>query len=214
MNMIFEQINTGGDRNFAYLVGDESTGKAAVVDPANNPKKVLSRAAKHGLKVVYLFNTHGHSDHTSGNDLVLKKTDAELIRGGPGGAEDGAVYTLGEVTLKVIHTPGHTQDSLCVLASVKGEPGKLITGDTLFVGKVGGTGFGQDARDEYDALHSKLMTLPEETEVWPGHDYGVAPSSTIGNELKTNPFILRESFEAFLDLKKNWLAYKAEHGIK
>jgi glyoxylase-like metal-dependent hydrolase (beta-lactamase superfamily II) len=211
--MIFEQIKTGGDRNFAYLIGDETTKKAAVADPANHPQKVLSRAAKLGLEVVYLINTHGHFDHTSGNEMVQAKARVELIRGGPSGAGDGAVFSLGEVELKVIHTPGHTQDSICVLATAPGVPGKLVTGDTLFVGKVGGTGFGQDARDEYESIHSKLLTLPEETEVWPGHDYGVAPRSTIGHEKKTNPFILRERFEDFLWLKKNWAAYKEEHGI-
>ena len=86
-------------------------------------------------------------------------------------------------------SPGHSTDSICILAAAPGETARLITGDTLFVGKVGGTGYGADARAEYDSLHKKLMTLPDETEVWPGHDYGVAPSSTIGNEKETNPFL-------------------------
>jgi glyoxylase-like metal-dependent hydrolase (beta-lactamase superfamily II) len=111
-------------------------------------------------------------------------------------------------------TPGHTEDSICVLVKAPGEPGKLVTGDTLFVGKVGGTGYGDDARAEYDSLHEKLLRLPDDTEVWPGHDYGVAPSSTIGREKKTNPFLLCESFETFVELKRNWLRYKAEHGIE
>ena len=81
------------------------------------------------------------------------------------------------------------------------------------MGKVGGTGYGRDAREEYDSLHAKLMTLPPETRVWPGHDYGVRPSSTIGDELRENPFILRDSFDSFVELKRNWLAYKKEHGI-
>jgi glyoxylase-like metal-dependent hydrolase (beta-lactamase superfamily II) len=200
----------GGDRNFAYLVGDESTKKAAVADPAYHPEKLLARAEELGLEVMYLINTHGHFDHTSGNDHVLSRTRAKLICGK---AKDGAVFSLGRVELKVIHTPGHTTDSICVLATAPGEHGRLITGDTLFVGKVGGTGFGRDARDEYESLHEKLMTLPPETEVWPGHNYGVAPSSTIAHEKETNPFILRENFEAFVDLKRNWAAYKEEHGI-
>jgi hydroxyacylglutathione hydrolase len=208
--MIFEQILIGGDRNYAYLVGDETTKKAAVADPAYHPEKMLARAAELGLEVVYLINTHGHPDHTSGNDHILSETKAELISGK---VKDGAVYSLGKVELKVIRTPGHTTDSVCVLATAAGEVGQLITGDTLFVGKVGGTGFGADAEAEYESLHKKLMVLPPDTEVWPGHNYGVAPSSTIGNELKTNPFIMRESFEAFVDLKRNWAAYKEEHGI-
>lgn len=208
--MIFEQIRTGGDRNFAYLVGDEKTKQAAVVDPSNDPGLVLERAEKHGLEVKYLINTHGHYDHTDGNSHIQSKTDAELVAGA---AADGETFSLGDVELKIIHSPGHTTDGICILASAPGGPGKLLTGDTLFVGKVGGTGYGDDARAEYDSLHDRLMTLPDETEVWPGHDYGVAPSSTIGNEKETNPFILRKSFEDFVDLKRNWLAYKREHGI-
>jgi hydroxyacylglutathione hydrolase len=130
------------------------------------------------------------------------------------GAVDGARLALGRLSLTLIHTPGHTPDSLCLLVEEPGSPGKLITGDTLFVGKVGGTGFGEDARAEYRSLHEKLMPLPDATEVWPGHDYGVAPSSTIGHERRTNPFLLRESFEAFVELKVNWLEYKRRHGIR
>ena len=206
--MIFEQIRTGGDRNFAYLVGDEETKQAAVVDPSNDPALVLERAKENGLEVKYLINTHGHYDHTDGNSHVQSKTNAELFSG-----TDGETVSLGDVELKIIHTPGHTSDGVCILASAPGETSKLMTGDTLFVGKVGGTGYGDDARAEYDSIHRKLMTLPDETEVWPGHDYGVAPSSTIGNEKETNPFILRESFEDFVNLKRNWPAYKREHGI-
>jgi glyoxylase-like metal-dependent hydrolase (beta-lactamase superfamily II) len=193
------------------LIGNGPTKQAAVIDPANNPKKVMSRVKHYGLRVAYLFNTHGHFDHANGNEAVLAQENAELITGKNG--RDGGEYPMGDVTLKVIHTPGHTTDSICILASEPGHVSKLITGDTLFVGKVGGTGYGEDARAEYDSLHDKLMILPDEVEVWPGHDYGVAPSSSIGHEKKTNPFILRDSFDSFVELKKNWLAYKAEHGI-
>ncbi len=92
--------------------------------------------------------------------------------------------------------------------------GRLITGDTLFVGKVGGTHDADSARLEYDSLRGKICSLPPETEVWPGHDYGVRPSSTIGDELRENPFLLRATFESFLDLKSNWAEYKRIHGIK
>jgi glyoxylase-like metal-dependent hydrolase (beta-lactamase superfamily II) len=91
--------------------------------------------------------------------------------------------------------------------------GKLISGDTLFVGKVGGTDLGPGARKEWESLQ-KLMRLPDPTEVWPGHNYGVAPTSTIGHEKKTNPFLLQPTFDAFIDLKANWLEYKKKHGIK
>ncbi len=206
--MIFEQIRTGGDRNFAYLVGDEKTKDAAAFDPSNDPALVISRAEEHGLDIKFLFNTHGHSDHTNGNRHLLANTDAELVEN-----SDNRTVQMGDVSILILSTPGHTPDSACMLISAPGETSKLVTGDTLFVGKVGGTGYGQDARDEYDSLHERIMTLPPETEIWPGHDYGTAPNSTVGLERETNPFILRETFEAFLDLKRNWAAYKKEHGI-
>ncbi|MBD3336006.1 MAG: MBL fold metallo-hydrolase, partial [Candidatus Eisenbacteria bacterium] len=166
-----------------------------------------------GLEVAYLINTHGHFDHAGGNDRVLQHTGAELLRAGAGGVDDGAAVSLGSVTLTFIHTPGHTADSMCILAEEPGETGKLVTGDTLFVGKVGGTGYGRDARQEYDSLHEKLLALPDETEVWPGHDYGAAPGSSIGRERETNPFLLQPDFDAFVHLKRNWLEYKRRHGI-
>ena len=212
--MIFEQIPVGGDRNFAYLIGDETTRRAAIVDPAYHPERVLARAREAGLTVVYLINTHGHFDHASGNETVLAHGGVSLLAGGTGGVEDGARVELGTVAVTLIHTPGHTPDSLCVLAEEPGSPGKLMTGDTLFVGKVGGTDFDEGARAEYESLHRKLMTLPDDTEIWPGHDVGVAPHSTVGHERRTNPFLLRESLEAFVDLKRNWAAYKREHGIQ
>jgi hydroxyacylglutathione hydrolase len=209
--MIFEQIKTGGDRNFAYLVGDKKSGQAAIADPSYNPDMALELAAEHGLVVKYLINTHDHSDHTNGNDSIITKTNAQLINSK---TVDGTIIAMGETRLKVIHTPGHTPDCICILVTAPDEVPKLITGDTLFVGKVGGTGYGEDAQAEYDSLHQKLMTLEPETEVWPGHDYGTAPSSTIGHEKESNPFILQQSFEDFIDLKRNWAEYKQKHGIK
>ena len=211
--MIFEQVRVGGDRNFAYIVGDETSGIAAVIDPSFSPDKVLARCEELGLEVRYLVNTHGHYDHTGGNDVVIGATGARTVGHGLIGPDisvaDGDELSLGEVILRFIHTPGHTADSICVLAG-----DKLMTGDTLFVGKVGGTGFGADARSEYDSLHGKLMNLPDDVEVYPGHDYGMAPSSTIGKERGSNPFLLRETFEDFVELKRNWTEYKRIHGIK
>jgi len=209
--MIFEQIRTGGDRNFAYLVGDEVSGMAALVDPSYDPKGCIRRAEKRGLTVLYVINTHGHCDHTDGNETVQSNTGAEIVANDPAAdvpVKDHDTISLGRLQLEILHTPGHTEDGICILAG-----GKLMTGDTLFVGKVGGTGSRESAMTEYRSL-KRLMELPDETEVYPGHDYGVAPSSTIGNEKKTNPFILQPDFEAFLDLKNNWADYKRKHGIK
>jgi glyoxylase-like metal-dependent hydrolase (beta-lactamase superfamily II) len=210
--MIFFQITSGGDRNYGYLVGCENTKKAAVVDPSPDPRPCFEKAQELGLTVEYVINTHTHFDHTGGNKF-FKKKGAQLVthksaRKGDVQVDDGDTLNVGDVTLSFIHTPGHTTESMCVLADKE-----LMGGDTLFVGKVGGTGTREAALTEFDSL-KKLMQLDEDVRVWPGHNYGVRPSSTIGEELKSNPFILRlNSFEDFYWLKQNWAAYKLEHGI-
>jgi len=213
--MIFEQIAVGGDRNFGYLVGDEQSKKALLVDPSYNQKKVLSLVSDHGLAVVYVANTHGHYDHSQLSGRIARATGAQVVchksAAGAGqlGVEDGDQLEVGSLPVKILHTPGHTADSICLLAEKK-----LLTGDTLFVGKVGGTDLGRQARAEYESLFGKLLKLNDDVEVWPGHDYGVRPSSTIGEERRENPFLLCGSFEEFVDLKRNWTQYKREHGIK
>jgi glyoxylase-like metal-dependent hydrolase (beta-lactamase superfamily II) len=209
--MIFEQIRTAGDRNFSYLVGDEASKEAALVDPGYLPEMLVERVRDHGLRLVFVLNTHGHPDHTGGNDAVRGLTGARLVAFGRGDlpVRHGDRFRVGRLEITALHTPGHTEDSVCFLVQ-----GKLFTGDTLFVGKVGGTGDRRSARLEYDALRQVLGVLPPETEVWPGHDYGVRPSSTIGDELRENPFLLRDSFESFCELKDNWLEYKRTHGIQ
>ncbi len=213
--MIFEQIAVGGDRNFGYLVGDEQSKKAMLVDPSYNQKKVLSLVSDLGLDVIYVVNTHGHYDHSKLSKRIAKATAAQVVchksasRGSQLGVDDGHQLEVGSLLVKIIHTPGHTADSICLLAE-----DKLITGDTLFVGKVGGTDLGDSARQEYHSLFDKLLKLPDNTQVWPGHDYGVRPTSTIGDERRENPFLLCGSCEEFIDLKRNWAKYKREHGIK
>ncbi|MFC1651131.1 MBL fold metallo-hydrolase [Candidatus Latescibacterota bacterium] len=213
--MIFEQLSAGGDRNFSYVVGDEATGEAAVIDPGMAPDIEMFFLNEKSLKLKYVINTHDHFDHTGGNATLANNTGAKVAMHESASTHhdidlhDSDILSLGSIEMRIIHTPGHTPDSICVLAG-----NELISGDTLFVGKVGGTGFGNDARNEYESLHNKLMTLPSEIRVWPGHDYGVRPSSTIGREKSENPFILRDSFESFVDLKRNWLEYKQKHGIQ
>jgi len=210
--MIFEQIPSGGDRNFGYILACEETRLAAVVDPSPDPLACAARVDALGLTVRFVLNTHSHYDHASGNAhfqrahraLVVAYDDPADRR-----VEDGDIIDLGRSSLRVFHTPGHTPDSICILAGKR-----LITGDTLFVGKVGGTYSREEARVEFESL-KRLMTLPDEIEVWPGHDVGVRPSSTIGEEKTTNPFCLRlNDFSDFFWLKENWAAYKKEHGIR
>ena len=213
--MIVKQFSTGGDRNFGYLIADDKTRQAVVVDPSYSPDKIVKYADENNFKIVYVFYTHDHFDHTNGNETIKRLTGCEPL--GYGSVEpttgikiiEMARLSLGELSIKVFHTPGHTQDSICILID-----DAVFTGDTLFVGKVGGTDYGEQAWQEYNSLHKKLMSLPDETKVYPGHDYGTAPESTIKHEKETNPFIIQKDFDAFVNLKKNWLDYKREHGIK
>ncbi len=209
--MIFEQISVGGDRNLAYLVGHEASGQAAVVDPGSEPERVVRRAAELGLKICFVLNTHGHSDHTHGNGVVQRRTGARIAAFAAGDVplRDGDRLRLGELEIETVHTPGHTVDSVCYRI---GE--NLVTGDTLFVGKVGGTHDRESALSEYRALKERIGLLPPQTKVWPGHDYGTRPSSTVGEELASNPFLLCPDFESFLELKNNWAEYKRIHGIR
>ena len=214
--MIFEQVPIGGDRNFGYIIGDEGSGCAALVDPAYCPGKLVEMCGQRNLEIKLILNTHSHQDHVNGNATALRLTAAEILCHEPGASlvkadralRDGETIELGQLRIRVLHTPGHTADSVCLLVQ-----DKLITGDTLFVGKVGGTDYGKGAEQEYRSLH-QLMKLPDTMQIYPGHDFGVNPSSTIGNERRTNPFLLRESFEEFVELKRHWLEYKQEHGIK
>ncbi len=212
--MHFEQIRVGGDRNFGYLAGDRESGNAIAVDPSYSPEQFYEKAGKLGLKLVAIATTHNHEDHVNGNARLRELTGAKIwihksaATGDDLGVGDGDIMTLGELQVRVIFTPGHTADSVCYLLNDR----KLVTGDTLFVGKVGGTATEEAARLEYDSLQ-KLLELPDPVTIWPGHDYGVRPSSTIGDERRENPFLLQEDFGAFVHLKKTWAEYKAKHGI-
>jgi hydroxyacylglutathione hydrolase len=213
--VLVHPIQTGGDRNFAYVVADKAAGIAAVIDPSYRPAEVVEVARQGGLTIARAFCTHDHHDHTNGNaeferltgvrPLLFGDTDPETANR----VEDGAAFPLGDLTIRILHTPGHTPDSICLHIG-----DAVFTGDTLFVGKVGGTDLGAGAEAEYESLHRKLLTLPAETRVFPGHDVGVAPESTIGHERETNPFLLRPDYESFVELKRNWAAYKKEHGIE
>jgi len=213
--VIFEQVASGVGRNFSYLIGQEKTRKEIIVDPSYKPERILERVEKHNLEIAYIINSHSHLDHVAGTDHVRTKTGAKVVMYKEArfpfdiGVDDGQILKVGTLELKIIHTPGHSQDCICILVE-----SKLITGDTLFVGKVGGTTSDEAARAQYQSLHKKILTLDEKVEVYPGHNCGIRTSSTIGYEKENNPFLLQNSFEEFLNLKKNWLEYKRIHGIK
>ena len=211
---IFEQIRTGGDRNFAYLIGDADAKTAVIVDPSYDPEAVVGRAKDQQLTVTHIINTHGHPDHTNGNAKAMKLTGAKLLAyktaaSRPGVAVDHEdTLAVGAFTLKFLFTPGHADDHICVLVD-----DVCLTGDVLFVGKVGGTSGREAAEIEYRSLHNVVLKLSDDTTIWPGHDYGCRPSSTISLERRTNPFLLAGDLDAFLDLKNNWAAFKAERGL-
>ncbi len=214
--MIFEQIPVNGDRNLSYLIGDESSRRAVIVDAAYGPERVLERAQRIGLEVCHIISTHSHPDHIAGNGYLVERTGAPevLHESAPlpcrVRVNDNDELAVGGLSLRFLHTPGHIPDHVCVLAE-----NKLLSGDILFVGKIGGTGPqfpGSDPRQQWESLH-RLMRLDPSTEVWPGHDYGAQPSSTIGHEIATNPFLLTKTYEEFLHLKENWAEFKKTHNI-
>jgi glyoxylase-like metal-dependent hydrolase (beta-lactamase superfamily II) len=194
------QIPVGPMQNFTYLIWDDETKEAAIIDPSWDLDKVLKEAEAKSLKIRYILNTHTHHDHCLGNEYVKKKTGAETI-GGKGAkvklakvVGDGEQIPLGRTHTKVISTPGHSPDSICYLFQ-----GNLFTGDTLFVGECGRTDLpGGSAEDLYESLFNKILRLDDSIKVYPGHDYGFSPHSTIGYERKNNYTLKQRTKEEFI----------------
>jgi glyoxylase-like metal-dependent hydrolase (beta-lactamase superfamily II) len=215
MQLVFEQIRAGGDRNFGYLLGDRTARQCALIDPSYSPETFVARAKDQGLTVTHVINTHGHPDHVNGNARAIALTGATLAAHPALDPQiplaDGDEPAIGALRVRVFHVPGHCPDHLALYETTHQ---LLITGDLLFVGKVGGTGTEEDARTEWSSLQRLMAAVPESATVWPGHDYGVRPSSTIALEKRTNPFLLCPDVAAFLKLKATWPAFKAEYGLK
>ncbi|CAD7842049.1 MAG: MBL-fold metallo-hydrolase superfamily [Olavius algarvensis Delta 4 endosymbiont] len=188
--MIIKQLEMDPYDNFSYLVGCEQTHQGMVIDPGPNVDYIIEEADKAGLTIDIIFNTHAHGDHTAGNGRLKELTGARIIiheadeRGYPQADHfltDEATLALGEITFDVIQTPGHTPGGVCLYAQ-----GNLFTGDTLFVGDSGRTDLMGGDRPALGASIRRLMALPDDTVVWPGHDYGPTPSSTLGWEKRNN----------------------------
>jgi glyoxylase-like metal-dependent hydrolase (beta-lactamase superfamily II) len=182
-------------------VADERTGEAAVIDPSFNAAAIIKLLKSNNFRAVYVIDTHGHSDHTAGNDEIKNVFGSKIVAHELSRIRkdvsmvDNDTIGLGDVSFKVIYTPGHTVDGICLLVD-----GKLLTGDTLFVGECGRTDLpGSSAEDLYHSLFDKLMKLDDKIEVYPGHDYGRKPSSTIGEERRTNYVLERRTLEEFVD---------------
>src|SRR3990170_3917137 len=199
--MYFKQVQQHGD-NFSYIIADENTREAAVVDSSYNADEIARILKTERFSLKYVINTHGHSDHTAGNQELLSAFSAktvahELSKTEPDIAvKDGDIIAVGAVRIKVIHTPGHTPDSICLLVNER----KLLTGDTLFVGECGRTDLsGGNSRSMYDSLFNKLMKLEDDVEVYPGHDYGLKPFSSIGEEKRLNYTLQPRSVAEFIE---------------
>ncbi|SRR5581483_4560018 len=196
------QIPVGQMANFTYIIADDDSGEAAVIDPSWDLDDVFHALKKNGWKAKYVINTHTHFDHVLGNEQVAEVAGAKIIQHENSklqkdiAAKDGDTIEIGSIKLKVMHTPGHSKDSMCLIL----ENQLIFTGDTLFVGNCGRTDLpGSDPEEMYHSLFDRLAMLDEKLVVYPGHNYGSAPTSTIGNEKKTNYVLQPRSKQEFLE---------------
>ena len=219
--MKIEQIYTGCLAQGAYYI--ESDGEAAVIDPLRESQPYIDRAEKSGAKIKYVLETHFHADFVSGHVDLAKRTGATIVYG-PNAetdfdahiATDGELLKVGKLTIKVLHTPGHTMESTSyLLLDEQGKPHCVFSGDTLFIGDVGRPDLAQKmgsltmedlAGHLYDSLHTKIMTLPDDVIVYPAHGAGSACGKnmsketwdTLGNQKKVNYALKAETKEQFI----------------
>jgi hydroxyacylglutathione hydrolase len=208
--VVIKQFEVGNMNVFSYLIGDEQAKECLYIDPAGGHDLLIREAEARDLAIKYIVNTHSHIDHVMGNKEMVQRTGAKIIiheADAPGLADapqylldmfgavpsppadilvsDGQTIQIGAVAIKVIHTPGHTPGGMCLYVE-----GMVFTGDTLFVGSIGRTDLpGSVHQDLEDSIRQKLYALPGETVVFPGHNYGMAPTSTIEQERTTNAFV-------------------------
>ncbi|HEV8405043.1 MAG TPA: MBL fold metallo-hydrolase [Nitrososphaera sp.] len=196
------QIPVGQMANFTYVIADEESGDVAIIDPAWDLDKIFHTLKKNGWRAKYVINTHTHFDHVLGNEQVVEVTGAKIVQHNNSqlkkhvAVSDGDVIEIGSVRLRVLYTPGHSKDSICLMLDNQ----LIFTGDTLFVGNCGRTDLpGSDPAEMYHSLFDRLAKLDDKLIVYPGHNYGSTPTSTIGHEKKTNYMLWPRSKQEFLE---------------
>jgi glyoxylase-like metal-dependent hydrolase (beta-lactamase superfamily II) len=223
-DLYFRQLAVGQMANLAYLIGSRETREALVVDPAWNVDGLLDQAEADDMNVVGALVTHYHQDHVGGQifgmdiegvarllerramPLHVNSTEAEGLRRITGASESdlvrhegGDVIELGALRIRLLHTPGHTPGSQCFLVEEAGLPGRLVSGDTLFLNSCGRVDLpGSDPEAMYQSLNGTLRQLPDETLLYPGHLYSSEPVDTLGAQKQTNPFLRVASLDQFL----------------
>jgi glyoxylase-like metal-dependent hydrolase (beta-lactamase superfamily II) len=201
--MSIEQIRFGMD-NFSYVIYCDQTDVAALVDPGSDASNAINFVLKNKLNLMYIINTHHHTDHTADNARVKRMFNCKLVASSASRAhsissadiyvKDGDSLNLGQVRLKFIHTPGHTPDGLCVVVDDKA----ILTGDTLFIGDCGRCDLpGSSQKQMFESLNEKIKPLPDDLIIYPGHDYGDRPYDTLGSQRMTNKTLLAGTFEEF-----------------
>ena len=199
--MIIEQIPIGPMANFGYILGCEETRIAALIDPAFEPEKLVARAKELELDVEWILNTHGHFDHINGNNVAVEMTGAKIIGHNSSTfhvdnkVDHGDTFAIGNLDIHVLFTPGHSPDEICFFVNNQ----VLFTGDVLFVGECGRTDLpGSNVQEMYKSLFEILASIPDDVDIFPGHDYGSSPMSTMGFERANNYVLEPRSLEDFV----------------
>jgi glyoxylase-like metal-dependent hydrolase (beta-lactamase superfamily II)/rhodanese-related sulfurtransferase len=202
--MLFEQVATGGCQS--YLVGCADTCAAVLIDPeVSQIDRYLALAARHALRIRFVIDTHTHADHFSATRQLAQQLGVPLVmhRASPAQqvnmrVDDGEMIVFGKLRLRVLHTPGHTADSMCLVVE-----DRVFTGDTLLIGASGRTDLPSgDPEALYDSLFNKLLKLDPELKVFPAHDYKGRSHSTIGEELASNPRLAQRDRAAFVAMMR------------
>jgi len=203
-----KQLELGPMQNFIYLIGDPATREAAVVDPGWEVPTILRQVEQDGYRLTKAFVTHHHFDHVMGLETLLQATDLpvyvhrsdapllEVARSAVKPVAGGDTIQVGKLAVSLIHTPGHTQGSQCLLIN-----GRLFTGDTLFIRACGRCDLpDSDPKLLYDSLANTLKRLDDATVVCPGHNYAEVPTASLGDEKRHNPFLSAPTLQQFLRL--------------